>query len=416
MVERAVRRSSTTSRRWTSSTSRASSPPRTWSSSRTCCARTSRGPSLPREKALEPAPRRGRRRLPRAQPGRLVSDDLLDLTAAAGRRSDRAPARSPPPSCSSSGAGGRRATTSAPTCGWPTRRRHEPGRARRAGRRQGPLLRRGRAELRRLAHPRGLPPGLHGHQRAQPPGGRRAPCSARPTWTSSRWARRTRTPATARCRTRGTATRVPGGSSGGSAAAVAAGHGAVGDRHRHRRLDPPAGLALRDRRAQAHLRRGLPLRDDRLRLLARPVRPAHARRDRRRAAAARARGPRPLRLHLARPARGGHAAERRAPRRPALRRLGARRGGPRARRGGGRARARSTAIEELGGSVEEIELPSAGHGISAYYVIAPAEASANLARYDGVRYGHRTEHSTTCSACTRTRAPRASARRSSAAS
>jgi aspartyl-tRNA(Asn)/glutamyl-tRNA(Gln) amidotransferase subunit A len=46
-------------------------------------------------------------------------------------------------------------------------------------------------------------------------------------------------------------------------------------------------------------------------------------------------------------------------------------------------------IEELGGAVEEIELPHAGYGLSAYYVIAPAEASANLARYDGVRYGLR---------------------------
>jgi len=46
-------------------------------------------------------------------------------------------------------------------------------------------------------------------------------------------------------------------------------------------------------------------------------------------------------------------------------------------------------IEELGGGVEEIELPSARHGLAAYYVIAPAEASANLARYDGVRYGPR---------------------------
>jgi aspartyl-tRNA(Asn)/glutamyl-tRNA(Gln) amidotransferase subunit A len=46
-------------------------------------------------------------------------------------------------------------------------------------------------------------------------------------------------------------------------------------------------------------------------------------------------------------------------------------------------------IEELGGEVEETELPHAAHGISAYYVIAPAEASANLARYDGVRYGPR---------------------------
>jgi aspartyl-tRNA(Asn)/glutamyl-tRNA(Gln) amidotransferase subunit A len=46
-------------------------------------------------------------------------------------------------------------------------------------------------------------------------------------------------------------------------------------------------------------------------------------------------------------------------------------------------------IERLGGEVTECELPHARHGISAYYVIAPAEASANLARYDGVRYGMR---------------------------
>jgi aspartyl-tRNA(Asn)/glutamyl-tRNA(Gln) amidotransferase subunit A len=46
-------------------------------------------------------------------------------------------------------------------------------------------------------------------------------------------------------------------------------------------------------------------------------------------------------------------------------------------------------IERLGGEVHEISLPNAEHGISAYYVIAPAEASSNLARYDGVRYGMR---------------------------
>jgi aspartyl-tRNA(Asn)/glutamyl-tRNA(Gln) amidotransferase subunit A len=46
-------------------------------------------------------------------------------------------------------------------------------------------------------------------------------------------------------------------------------------------------------------------------------------------------------------------------------------------------------IEELGGEVVEIALPNAEHGISAYYVIAPAEASSNLARFDGVRYGLR---------------------------
>ena len=83
---------------------------------------------------------------------------------------------------------------------------------------------------------------------------------------------------------------------------------AVGDRHRHRRLDPPAGGAVRDRRAEAHLRRGLALRDDRLRLVARPVRPAHPRRDRRRAAAAATGGPRPVRLDLARHRRRRAAA------------------------------------------------------------------------------------------------------------
>ncbi len=46
-------------------------------------------------------------------------------------------------------------------------------------------------------------------------------------------------------------------------------------------------------------------------------------------------------------------------------------------------------IESLGGEVVEVSLPHARHGIAAYYVIAPAEASANLARYDGVRFGHR---------------------------
>jgi aspartyl-tRNA(Asn)/glutamyl-tRNA(Gln) amidotransferase subunit A len=48
-------------------------------------------------------------------------------------------------------------------------------------------------------------------------------------------------------------------------------------------------------------------------------------------------------------------------------------------------------IEELGGEVSETELPHAPHGISAYYVLAPAEASANLARFDAVRYGLRVD-------------------------
>ena len=51
-----------------------------------------------------------------------------------------------------------------------------------------------------------------------------------------------------------------------------------------------------------------------------------------------------------------------------------------------------TRIESLGGEIAEVSLPSAEHGISAYYVLAPAEASSNLARYDGVRYGMRSEN------------------------
>jgi aspartyl-tRNA(Asn)/glutamyl-tRNA(Gln) amidotransferase subunit A len=49
---------------------------------------------------------------------------------------------------------------------------------------------------------------------------------------------------------------------------------------------------------------------------------------------------------------------------------------------------------ELGASVEECSLPlSVKYGLPCYYLIAPAEASSNLARYDGVRYGHRVERS-----------------------
>jgi aspartyl-tRNA(Asn)/glutamyl-tRNA(Gln) amidotransferase subunit A len=40
-----------------------------------------------------------------------------------------------------------------------------------------------------------------------------------------------------------------------------------------------------------------------------------------------------------------------------------------------------------------VSLPSVERGIAAYYLIAPSEASSNLARFDGVRYGHRTTHS-----------------------
>ncbi|MGH9115391.1 MAG: amidase family protein, partial [Acidimicrobiales bacterium] len=47
------------------------------------------------------------------------------------------------------------------------------------------------------------------------------------------------------------------------------------------------------------------------------------------------------------------------------------------------------ALAAAGAKVDEVSVPAAVYGLSAYYLIAPAEASSNLARYDGVRYGMR---------------------------
>ncbi len=59
--------------------------------------------------------------------------------------------------------------------------------------------------------------------------------------------------------------------------------------------------------------------------------------------------------------------------------------------------------QELGATVQRVPLPHAEYGLSAYYVIAPAEASSNLARFDGVRYGLRAEASDLLSMYTKTR-------------
>jgi aspartyl-tRNA(Asn)/glutamyl-tRNA(Gln) amidotransferase subunit A len=48
-------------------------------------------------------------------------------------------------------------------------------------------------------------------------------------------------------------------------------------------------------------------------------------------------------------------------------------------------------FESLGATLHEVSLPHTDSGIATYYILAPAEASANLARFDGVRYGHRAE-------------------------
>jgi aspartyl-tRNA(Asn)/glutamyl-tRNA(Gln) amidotransferase subunit A len=46
-------------------------------------------------------------------------------------------------------------------------------------------------------------------------------------------------------------------------------------------------------------------------------------------------------------------------------------------------------VQQLGGKVHEVSLPYSAYAVPTYYIIAPAEAAANLARYDGVRYGRR---------------------------
>jgi aspartyl-tRNA(Asn)/glutamyl-tRNA(Gln) amidotransferase subunit A len=59
--------------------------------------------------------------------------------------------------------------------------------------------------------------------------------------------------------------------------------------------------------------------------------------------------------------------------------------------------------ESLGASIHTCHLPHAPHALSAYYVLAPAEASSNLARYDGVRYGLRVENGGLVGMYTKTR-------------
>ena len=214
--------------------------------------------------------------------------------------------------------------------------------------------------------------------------------------------------------------RVPGGSGGGSAAAVTAGHGAVGARLRHRRLDQAAVRALRERRPAADLRQRLALRHRRLRVEPRPGRPGREDRPRRRAPLLDHRRPRPARLDDRRAARSRcgfprttrstacgsgvptelNEAEGIEP--------GVKDGG----REGDRARARASGAE-----VGECSLPrSVRYGMPCYYLIAPAEASSNLARYDGVRYGPRADGDELPGARASGRATRASATSRSAGS
>ena len=61
------------------------------------------------------------------------------------------------------------------------------------------------------------------------------------------------------------------------------------------------------------------------------------------------------------------------------------------------------ALAAAGARIEEVSVPEVTLGLSAYYLIAPGEASSNLARYDGVRYGLRVDAEDTVAMNTATR-------------
>jgi aspartyl-tRNA(Asn)/glutamyl-tRNA(Gln) amidotransferase subunit A len=49
-------------------------------------------------------------------------------------------------------------------------------------------------------------------------------------------------------------------------------------------------------------------------------------------------------------------------------------------------------LKAQGAEIVDVSLPHTKYALAVYYIVAPAEASSNLARYDGVRYGHRSQH------------------------
>ena len=188
-------------------------------------------------------------------------------------------------------------------------------------------------------------------------------------------------------------TAVPGGSSGGLRSSGCGPPGAGGDGHRYRRVDPPAGRVFRHLRTEADLWRGIALRHDCLSPPAstRPGPFARTAED----------------LALMLNAMAGFDARdstslQREPEDYAhdLRTTGARdcasacraeffRGGSSRRTSRGRSMQAIAEFRKLGCETVEVALPNMKLSVPVYYVLAPAEASSNLSRFDGVRYGYR---------------------------
>ena len=168
--------------------------------------------------------------------------------------------------------------------------------------------------------------------------------------------------------------------------------GAAGHRHRHRRLDPPARRGLRHRRRQADLRRLVPVRPGRVRVLAGHAGPAGPHRARRGAAArGRSSGHDPCdSTSIDAPVPPVVAAARQADvaglRIGVVTELGGEGYQPGVLARFGEA---VELLESLGAKVVEVSCPHFGYALPAYYLIAPSECSSNLARFDAMRYGLR---------------------------